>query len=86
MDDELSSNIYDKMNNLLDDVISDPVLVWTDMEIRFYLSSDACAGVHGNALLWPVNDELSLSAMRREINGEKCEFETSYKYALSYIL
>ena len=74
-DDDLTPAVYAEMHDLLNAVMSDPILQRADINKRFYLRSDACAIGHGNVLLQPGNDAPSLAAMRREINGADCEFE-----------
>ena len=67
------------MNDVLHELIKDPVLRRPDPDKRFYLRTDACKQGHGNVLLQPSDDEKSLKAMQDEIDGGKCQFDINFK-------
>ena len=79
---DLTKDIYNEIEDVLNAVMSDPVLKRADINKRFYVRTDASSVGHGNALLQPGDDATSLAAMNREINGGPCEFETNIKCSL----
>ena len=70
--DDLSHVVFEEINALLDTVMSDPTLQCCSNK-RFYLRTDISG--HGNGLLQPGDDAISLVAMIRETNGCDYEFE-----------
>jgi hypothetical protein len=74
--------IHQEMNDILDALLSDPVLRRPDPKKRFYLRTDASKHGHGNVLLQPGDDKESLLSMNNEIKGHKCEFDISTKSKL----
>ena len=79
---DMTEQIFEKMNGILDSLLGDPVLIRPNSEKRFYLRTDASKFGHGNVLLQPGDDKESIAAMNREIAGGNCEFDTSTKCKL----
>ena len=50
-DSNLSDKVFSEINNLLDDVMSNPILLKAGINKRFYLRTDMCAIEHDNIVL-----------------------------------
>ena len=73
--EEITPEIHDEMLDLLNAVLSDPILQWADIKKTLYIRTDACSRGHGNVLIQPGDDSASLAAIHRETIGADCEFE-----------
>jgi hypothetical protein len=70
------------MNDVLDALLSDPVLQRPDPDKQFYLQTDASKYGHDNVLLQPGDDDNSIAAMKQKIDGHPCEFDINSKSKL----
>ncbi len=61
--------------DITSNILSKPILQRPSIYKRFYLKTDFSAKGLGFALCQPSNDPEAIAAMKREINGGKCEFE-----------
>lgn len=69
-------SVSDERKDMIQAIIKDPCLMRWSPTKRSYLRTDACARGFGAVLLQPDDDDASLAAMNREIEGGPCEFQT----------
>lgn len=82
LDEYLAPTVYEEMKDILDTVMSEPILQQADINKIFYLHTDVCVVCHGNVILQLINNVLSLATMNRNIYGRICEFELTVNSSL----